>query len=95
MMRLLPTLGDRVRSLLGAIEPEPEPEIHAVRELFVVVAYHKGTETFHGPFSCQADAATWARAKLKFTAMYGWEIEPLYGPEEDGAVPAQPEAARP
>lgn len=25
MMRLLPTLGDRVRSLLGAIEPDPEP----------------------------------------------------------------------
>lgn len=85
---LLPSLASRFRIGRRARPIEPQ------RELYVVIAYHKQTETHHGPFNCEADAASWARAKLKFSAMYGWEIAPLYGPDEGGAVPVQREAAQ-
>ena len=80
--------------------PEPQPLLPAAPQHkpaepdCIVVAFHPGSrETYHGPFTREADAEAWARAHLKFSAKEGWEIEPLYAPEDRNA-PAHADRGR-
>lgn len=87
---ILPSVTSRFRDLMGArdIEPETEPVVPDLPKLWVVIASHRpAVETIHGPFSGFADAEVWARVHLKTSAALGWEIEPLYAPEEGGKPP--------
>lgn len=66
--------------------PKHKPTEPQAKSPCLVLAFHPGGHTtHHGPFAQEADAEAWARAHLKFSAKYGWEIEPLYRPEQGGS----------